>query len=310
LINSKPEVYSNWNIEYCIERYFEKILNQLSNYANFSLKAQTLLYSEFDSHPVAVTRSSSADEVFFYLKPSDLSIMTNHIGTRLGSRISDSSALEFIVYVPTKSPMYIISDPKNPTTSSRISSFLVPRYGGVHIYNHETSDEDQLIKVNEAMKTFLTQFIDLIGIKLNQNPGIVRSNIYQTELFNYLLANTLRNLLNSINTLKSLSSLLTKISSMVIEDKIAAQVEISVNSIEYCIRLLSEGNIEKAFFESRNAFSTSEKAFFDQSLLEKLYFPEDQRFAIYIPLFIPVGIPIVLSLKSVIAYVKQQRQQP
>ena len=93
--------------------YFEKILNQLSNYANFSLKAQTLLYSEFDSHPVAVTRSSSADEVFFYLKPSDLSIMTNHIGTRLGSRISDSSALEFIVYVPTKSPMYIISDPKN-----------------------------------------------------------------------------------------------------------------------------------------------------------------------------------------------------
>ena len=118
---------------------------------------------------------------------------------------------------------------------------------------------------------------------------------------------------------------------MVIEDKIAAQVEISVNSIENCIRLLSEGNIEKAFFESRNAFSTSgninkyfllfeleknlncfekEKAFFDQSLLEKLYFPEDQRFAIYIPLFIPVGIPIVLSLKSVIAYVKQQRQQP
>ena len=116
--------------------------------------------------------------------------MTNHIGTRLGSRISDSSALEFIVYVPTKSPMYIISDPKNrnclpliikiflnlnfwlelsATTSSRISSFLVPRYGGVHIYNHETtSDEQLIIKVNEAMKTFLTQFIDLIGIKLNQ----------------------------------------------------------------------------------------------------------------------------------------------
>ena len=67
----------------------------------------------------------------------------------------------------------------------------------------------------------------------------------------------MRNLLNSINTLKSLSSLLTRISSMVIEDKIAAQVEISVNSIENCIRLLGEGNIEKAFFESRNAFSTS-----------------------------------------------------
>jgi len=56
-----------------------------------------------------------------------------------------------------------------------------------------------------------------------------------------------------------------------------------------------------------------EKAFFDSSLLGQLYFPEDQRFAIYIPLFIPVGIPIALSAKtlllSFVEYYKSKRNK-
>ena len=53
------------------------------------------------------------NEPFFYIKPSDLSIMTNHIKNRLGSRISDSSALEFVLYAPPKSPLFIKTDQKD-----------------------------------------------------------------------------------------------------------------------------------------------------------------------------------------------------
>jgi phosphatidylinositol glycan class S len=67
---------------------------------------------------------------------------------------------------------------------------------------------------------------------------------------------------------------------------------------------LRHGNLTDAFYSSKTAFVSSEKAFFDKSLLEKLYFPEDQRFAIYIPLFVPVGIPILLSVKSIIKWFK------
>ena len=80
------------------------------------------------------------------------------------------------------------------------------------------------IKVDEAMKYFLTQFIDLIGIKLNKNKGVLRSEIYTSEIHTYLLTNTMSNLLTSINTLKSLSLLLTRIQEMVIEDDIAEKV--------------------------------------------------------------------------------------
>ncbi len=147
------------------------------------------------------------------------------------------------------------------------------------------------------------------------------------ELFGYLLVKTLENQLNSINTLKSLSSLLTRINNMVIEDEIAEKVwtlfllnssektlhnsqmihlkvKQSVDSIQQSIISLRHGNLTDAFYSSKTAFVSSEKAFFDKSLLEKLYFPEDQRFAIYIPLFVPVGIPILLSVKSIIKWFK------
>lgn len=91
--------------------------------------------------------------------------MTNHIENRLGSRISDSSALEFVVYVPPKEPLYI--EPENKESSPlKLSAFLIPRWGGIYIQN--SFDKSESLKVDEAIKTFLTQFIQLIGIKLNQ----------------------------------------------------------------------------------------------------------------------------------------------
>ena len=87
--------------------------------------------------------------------------MTNHIENRLGSRISDSSALEFVTYIPSKQPMYIVSEGE-----SKVNSFLVPRWGGIFIYNQ--LDSSKSIENDSAMKIFLTQFLDLIGINLNK----------------------------------------------------------------------------------------------------------------------------------------------
>lgn len=46
---------------------------------------------------------------------------------------------------------------------------MVPRWGGVFVYNPK--DENQLnnfIQIENPMKTFITQFISLIGINLHQ----------------------------------------------------------------------------------------------------------------------------------------------
>ncbi|RNA16532.1 GPI transamidase component PIG-S-like [Brachionus plicatilis] len=305
-LNERPEVYSKWNVDECVEKYFSKISDKLSDFIKISIKAQTLLYSDFGSYTLSYSKLEN--ESFYYLRQSDLSIMTNFIESRLGAKISDSSALEFVTYLPNKEPLYIAKNLQN-VKDSRSVSFMVPRWGGIYVYNPKDENQsDDLIRVEKAMKTFLTQFINLIGIDLHKSSKVVpRSGIYSSEIFGYLLTKTLENQLNSINTLNSLSLLLTRIKSMVIEDDIAEQIKTSVESIEQSLSLAKDGKIKEAFFKSKIGFLSSEKAFFDKSLLEKLYFPEDQRFAIYIPLFIPVGIPLLLSMKSVIGWYKKQK---
>lgn len=131
-------------------------------YSNYSIKAQKLLYSDFDTHPASI--QNDKDFEYYAIKQIDLSLMTNHIENRLGSRISDSLALEFVTYAHAKQlPLFI----KSSSDDKRTSSFLVPRWGGIYIYNHENTNSS-VIEVDQAMKVFLTQFIELIGVKLNK----------------------------------------------------------------------------------------------------------------------------------------------
>ena len=67
---------------------------------------------------------------------------------------------------------------------------------------------------------------------------------------------------------------------------------------------MKEGNLVKGFEASQHALQLAEDAFFDKSLLALLYFPEDQKYAIYIPFFLPVGIPVLLSLKTIFRFFK------
>lgn len=127
MINDKPELVRDWDIDSSIEsknlilnyidlsirtysnctfmiEYFKRLLKPLSSYVNFTIKAQTLLYSDLNSYKF------QQKEKIFYVRSSDLSIITNHLENRLGSRISDSSAFEFVTYVPSKQPLVISSD--------------------------------------------------------------------------------------------------------------------------------------------------------------------------------------------------------
>ena len=55
------------------------------------------------------------------------------------------------------------------------------------------------------------------------------------------------------------------------------QVYQAVESINQGHAYIQQGNLYRAFHASKRAIAASEKAFFDPSLLELLYFPDDQK---------------------------------
>ena len=118
----------------------------------------------------------------------------------------------------------------------------------------------------------------------------------------------IENILDSKSTLSSLARLLSQIPNIVISDEIGARVHTAVQKILESSHLLKLGNLMGSYKESREALVLSETAFFDKSLLKLLYFPDDQKYAIYIPYFLPVGVPVILSMKSLVTFFKDSKK--
>ncbi len=101
---------------------------------------------------------------------------------------------------------------------------------------------------------------------------------------------------SSHKTLNSLVDLLRKISNLVVNDDIAREVCTVTTALE---EIFAGGPSDVRLERAKVAFLHAEKAFQDPSLLALLYFPEDQKYAIYVPLFLPAGVPVILSLKLI-----------
>lgn len=158
------------------------------------------------------------------------------------------------------------------------------------------------VDMARVMEVFLPQMRLLMGIQkvqhlpetVTQSPG--NMVVTDWEMDRLLWVRTVENIATATNTLTSLAQLIDKIGNIVINDNIASEVYRAVASVQLSLEELEAGRLLPAFQASKDAITSSEKAFFDPSLLHLLYFPDDQKFAIYIPLFLPVCVPIVLSL--------------
>ncbi|KAI5096836.1 GPI transamidase component PIG-S, partial [Silurus meridionalis] len=171
------------------------------------------------------------------------------------------------------------------------------------------------INMTKVMSVFLAQLRQLLGVQKTQAPpGFIlqspgSAGLADWELDQLMWSRSVENVATATTTITSLAQLLDQISNIVINDNIAQQVSSAVSSLQAATAELEAGNLAFALQYSREAILASEKAFFDPSLLHLLYFPDDQKFAIYIPLFLPMCVPIVLSLLKIINEFRQKRAE-
>ncbi|KAL8570340.1 hypothetical protein ACOMHN_035758 [Nucella lapillus] len=314
LINPQPDVlHVHWDIQDGVQAYLKPFLNKLADFTAVSVTSQVLHFVGL----VATPRKDSADNTFFYTE-HDLPHLINPLEAKLGSHASNRPSLNFVVYVPTRSssPLHIRDENGRPVSSN---AFLSPRWGGILIYNtdvmaNKTHLPTVQIEIKRVMEVFLTQLRLLLNIHVQtSNVPVKFSDLGKEALTDWELAGWLRcrcveNLATAKASLQSLAQLLDQIGNIVINDHIGREVEAAVSSIQQSEDLLARGHLHDAFIASRSAIVASEKAFFDPSLLELLYFPEDQKFAIYIPLFLPISIPVFTSIIQAFKWLRQTQR--
>ncbi len=164
------------------------------------------------------------------------------------------------------------------------------------------------------MSVFVGQLRALLGISRTL-PVLVPieasddSNIAAWELQAWLRRRAVEQLTLATMTLSSLSDLLGKVNNMVIKDYIADEVIRAVEASQTALDRLAGGHFQEAFAASKQALVSSERAFFDPSLLELLYFSDDQKYAIYVPLFLPLGVSILFGFVKGFRFVLAARKK-
>ncbi|KFM69763.1 GPI transamidase component PIG-S, partial [Stegodyphus mimosarum] len=303
LIVPEPHIVNiNWDIDKAINAYMKLFLEELDLVSSVTIKSQ-ILYMTSLPIPTQMSRDERGE---FVLNLEHLPSLINPIEARLGSDTSVDSNLNFVVYIPTKeqTPLQIYDSKGQPISSY---AFLLPQWGGFLMYNCPVPENSSLphsvnLDVHAMMEVFLSQLRLLLGLPEMDSLSdekcqvLPSSNIRKWEVDFLLRKNSQEYLSSAISSLSSLSQLLKTIGNIVIRDDVGQKIYFSLSSTKKSLMLLREGYLEEGYTKAQAAFLASDEVFFDPSLLALLYFPEDQKYAIYIPLFLPISIPVITSM--------------
>ena len=93
----------------------------------------------------------------------------------------------------------------------------------------------------------------------------------------------------------SLARLTVALPSIAIPENVAVAVDTTLSHLHDTCLSLTEGKFNNALEHARIAEAEAEKGFFDKSMVGQVYFPDEHKVAVYLPLLGPIGVPLVMS---------------
>jgi phosphatidylinositol glycan class S len=288
---------SAWDIEAALKTYLSPLLESFAGISNFTVDSQVQLYATFSPsiHRPEYDEGSKA----WTLRKEDLSAFVNAAEWPLSPSIGEGPTVNFILYVPdaSQSPLLVKENAGN--------TWLIPQWGGVHILNLASGSSTPNVLTAEdlapAMHTFSDQLTTLFG--LSQAPASLPLRISTLER---VRAASL--IFSASSTLGALAQVYQKMPSIPVPDNVAQSVDSTIAHLHQACDFLHEGRFQSALEHARVAEVEAEKAFFERSMVGQVYFPDEHKVAVYLPLLGPIAVPLVMAalkeLRGVIASVR------
>jgi phosphatidylinositol glycan class S len=285
---------SEWDIEKALRTYLNPLLESFSAISNFTVDTQVQLYATFSP---SISQPEFDENIKAWtLRKEDLSGFINAAEWPLSPSIGEGPTVNFVLYVPdqSQSPLIIRENAGN--------SWLVPQWGGVHILNLGSEASPESLTADAlapAMHTFSDQLVSLFG--LPQAPASLPLRISTLERFRAASLIT-----STSSTLGALAQVYQKLPSIPVPDNVAQSAAGAMAHLEQACGFLHEGRFQRALENARIAQIEAEKAFFERSMVGQVYFPDEHKIAVYMPLLGPVGVPLIMTaLKELKAVLKR-----
>ena len=287
---------SAWAIDEAIDAYISPLLQSLSSISKFTIDTQVQLYASF-SPSIAGPTYDDAKKAWT-LTHGDLTGFVNAAEWPLNPSIGAGPTINFVLYAPSpeKSPLLIEGDSG--------TSWIIPQWGGVQIHNPtgKMADSLSLEDLQSDMITFADQLTALLGVPQAPPSLSLRISSLARERATSLI-------LSASSTLGALSRLTLKLTSIAIPDSVATSVDETLHRLDLACKDLRSGHFQSALANARIAESEVEKAFFEPSMVGQVYFPEEHKVAVYVPLLGPMAVPLIMSgLKELRAFRDRKRK--
>ncbi|ORY86318.1 phosphatidylinositol-glycan biosynthesis class S protein [Protomyces lactucae-debilis] len=284
--------FLDWPIESVLAETVEPILASIQEVSTFIVESQVQHYAELTFEPKF--EEETGEHV---LLPSDLSNVINAAEWPLATAEGDAKPLNFIIYVPKPEhrPLVIKQDGK----SAAGYAFLLPQFGSVVIYNppaNETSKTMDKAILATMMETCTSHFLTLIGMS-PRIAGWPDHSLWRRDAF--YRARLMELIRSAQQTLASIPKMVDALPNMHVPEQAAARMAQALTHVDAALLHTTAANdydLIAALRHARQAVAFAEAAFFDDKMVSLLYFPQEHKYGVYMPLFGPLLLPLGLSL--------------
>lgn len=279
---------SIWEIEAALEEYLEPLLDSMSVISNFTVDTQVQLYAAFS--PSVQQPEYDQKGGVWTLREEDLSGFINAAEWPLSPSIGAGPTLNFVIYVPQLSHAPLV------VHESHATSWLLPQWGGVTILNPLKPEADSTLgsmvilkeSIRPALMTFSHQLLSFLGA-----PETPASLPLQLRTLTRIRAASL--LQTASSTMGSLARLTVALPSIAIPETVSGAVDKTLSNLRKGCESLRSGEFNEALRSARIAEAEAEKGFFEKSMVGQVYFPDEHKVAVYLPLLGPVAVPLIMS---------------
>lgn len=269
---------SSWDIDSAVDRYMRPVLDMLRPIHNFTMDSQVQLYAIPGVQSQLLTKEH-------------LSSFINAAEWPLSPSIGGAPTINFIVFMGNQT----ISLGSGQDTSQ---SWLVPQWGSVYLLPPPAASHVPSELLKQPMLAFASHLLSLLGTPQSGSLPMRLSTLTRVRSVDMLL--------RASSSLGSLARLSLALPSISIPSSVADGVAKSIHHLELaCAKLGSTDSLGHA----RIAETEAERAFFEKSMVGQLYFPDEHKVAVYLPLLGPVGVPLVMSLCTELKAWYMRRQQ-
>jgi len=289
---------SSWAIKEAIDEYLQPLLSAVSKVSTFTLDTQIQLHASLSPTLLGPTFDETSKE--WILERSDLSSFINAAEWPLNPAIGKSPTINFVLYIPASSQQpLVLRDPPGGT------SWLIPQWGGVQILNTNNSTISSALDktaLKPIILTFADNLLTLLGLPRAPSSVPLKLSFLSRDRSTSLI-------LSASSTLGALARLTLKLPSIAIPNSVADAVQSTISHLDNACHDLRHASYDSALAHAREAQRQAEEAFFEPSMVGQVYFPDEHKVAVYVPLLGPISVPLILAALKEIKRWKESRRR-